>query len=338
MGDRGVSVVIPVSFAFRGLDSVRRLYRILIDEDLQKTQKIVALGRSGSPYDILCRQVALHFGAQVIETPVSASAFSVASLRNLGAQAAKTPFLLFWDLDLLPPSGLISRLLLHLHHTELPFAIVPCLYLAPSATKLLKSKKRDWKNPEYWLDRLQAFDRRTVLYLAPNTSTIFVKKEVFDAVNGFDTAYTGHGYEDFDICCKLAHKYSSWKFPSDMLRDEPSNSPAFSVGFRAYLNRFSLPLLLDNLFTLHQYHPITRNNDYRGRRELNYMHFANRIRPLIQKNVPPPSSIEVVRQMLIERNFSEKKYSFLFCDMPHAQFLPNRTLRRAKRIVRNIFR
>lgn len=330
MGNITISVIIPVSFAFRGIDTLRRLVNVLSDEEFRGAERIVVLGTTGALLDKVCKWLTSRLGAKFVTIPVSRGSFSVAQLRNAGIRQATTDYLLFWDVDLRAPSGLIKKISCEIQKRE-PFIIIPCLYLAPAARYVLRSRNL-WKSSDYWINRLKAFDQDKILYMAFNTSTLLVRRNAIDEVGAFDEKFSGHGYEDFDLCCRLAYRFSGKPFPADMLVNMPSNSPAFSRGFRAYLNQFSVPQLIKGIFTLHEFHPLVRSKEYLGRRQENYEAFASRIEPLISQDAPAPiSAISWLQEFLERERLSLIEYSFLFCNMPHARRMPGAKWRRLRK-------
>jgi len=338
MGGVSLTVIIPISFAFRGVDTLRRLVNILTDEEFRNAELIVVLGTTGGLLEKICEWFTIKLGARLIKVSVSKRAFSAARLRNAGLQKATADYVLFWDVDLRAPAGLLDKLFREMLAKSEPFLIIPCLYLSSRARTVLR-KRDKWKCSDYWIDRLKAFDQDQILYMAFNTSTLFVKRDAVIEVGAFDEKFSGHGYEDFDLCCRLAYRFSEKPFPTDMLVNLPTNSPAFSRGFRAYLNQFSVPQLIKGIFTLHEFHPLVRSREYLGRRQENYQVFASQIRPLIAEDAPAPiSAMRWIQDFLEREQLSLQEYSFLFCNMSHSHRMPGAKWRRFRKSVAKLIK
>lgn len=333
------SIIIPTAFRVRGSEIERRVVALAGQGRFRDQEVIVSHGESKDDREF-CRKIE-GAGAHVVVTRLDSPALPLATLRNRGAALATGSHLIFWDADLVPKLDLLPELKRRLDSTSARFLIIPCLYASPEGTKELVS------NGAFDAARaLRAFyqhRRDLVQHLALNTSTVAIERGHFFDIGGFDERYVDHGLEDLDLLLRLSLADSSLPVPTDLFSDERHQSPAFSTGFRSVLNLLSLPLFLDGLVTLHQWHRRPRRSPYYGRRPENYALFKENIgaaldgRRLgiigrewqdIARADGTLDSMLAVHKLVSRSESPPEDPSALFDEVPQFYFHPDRTRRR----------
>jgi predicted glycosyltransferase involved in capsule biosynthesis len=271
-------------------------------------------------------------------------------LRNRGAQIATGKYLLFWDVDLLPSEGLLDDLHHWLDSQQRPFAIVPALYASAAGTRRFAN--------DGLFDRRQStaafYDHRRdlILHLALNTSTVAITKDSFSLLGGFDERFLDHGLEDFDFLLRAALKDGSLPIPSDMFTDVRHQSPAFSSGFRSILNLLSLPLFLEGIVTLHQWHERPVADSYYASRGENWRLLEENVRASLLQREPASvspdwqslmrddgtlDSVLAVRTLVRQARCPPRDCSALFDEVPQHYFHTNRRLWQLRRGLERLF-
>jgi predicted glycosyltransferase involved in capsule biosynthesis len=258
---------------------------------------------------------------------------------------------LFWDVDLLPSKGLLDDLHRWLDSRQRPFAIIPSLYASAAGTR------RFVKDGLFDKGRSTSafFEHRRdlILHLALNTSTVAITKDYYSLLGGFDERFLDHGLEDFDFLLRLALRDGSLPIPCDLFSDTRHQSPAFSSGFRSILNLLSLPLFLDGIVTLHQWHERPRATQYYDRRSENWHLLEENVRASIQQRLPGPvnpdwqsliredgtiDSVLAVRSLIRQARCPPRDPSALFDEVPQHYFHSNRWWRRIQLGLVGFFR
>jgi len=288
-------------------------------------------------------------GARVVVTQLTAPSLPLGQLRNRGAEVATAKQLLFWDVDLAPPQNFLALLRQQLSRNSQLFTIIPCLYASSAGTRqFVRKGEFDIRSA---LAAFYEHRRDLVQHLALNTSTLLIERSHFLELGGFDERFLDHGLEDLDLLLRLALADDTLPVPTDLLSDERHQSPAFSAGFRSLLNLMSLPVFLDGLATLHQWHRRPRHNDYYGRRRDNWALFEqNALRALgaralgtigpdwrdVARSDGTLDSLLVVHRLLSRSAQALADPSALFDEVPQHYFHPDRTRRRWLKGLREV--
>lgn len=225
--------------------------------------------------------------------------FAPGIARNLGAQAARGDYLLFYDVDLVSDDDFIPAIERWIAEPRSPadFLMIPCLYATRAATRLLSHGPVDLAP---YLASYLAGENHLIDNIAVSTSTIVVSRAHFLRLGGNRPEYQGHGCEDFDLLHRLASYAPLGARPDDYYLDERNRFPADYRGFRAYLARYSLPLLFGGPLTAHLWHPRPVVRQYFRQRQKNEALLQANMRahdaggaiqaPLAGVDGPPPSA------------------------------------------------
>jgi len=241
-------------------------------------------------------------------------------LRNLAVSSAKFETILFLDADIYADIELFQYLACRVAGGE-PYAMLPCLYLTPTGTRELLSRKIGMDI----INGFFQFDRKKVLHLAMPSSIIAMKKEDYFSLGGFNEAYKGHGYEDFDFMMRLIMKSSKVKAASEILIDKPYRAPLLSEGFRAVLAEKCIPHVLEKKFAFHLWHPRNGKESYYLRRSENAKIFQGELRKCLDINYEMeinsgvPFLIEPFFRACMEKGYKPTDFYALFHAAPSHQ-------------------
>ena len=261
-----LSVICPVFFSFRGKEIFTRAAKILQLFAADQTEIIFVLGKTGNRLDAAFASTFSHEGARIIYRDYGKDLPSPGELRHLGAQHSRNDLLLFWDIDLVATTDLIYRAQEHPLFVRNGFLVIPCLYM----NSLFNS---DLPIENLPVDLSPLFFNKA-LYVALNTSTILISRDTYQKSRGFQKCFTGHGFEDFDLLCNLAQQICQITITdTEFVSYEKNFSPLFYTDFRRHLNKLTLPVFLDKIFTLHIYHPIAKN--FLQKRSQNFITFLD---------------------------------------------------------------
>lgn len=344
------SIVVPTAFHIGGRDIVRRAEGLIRWGAFAEQELIFSHGtRAQSRDEQFCKTIE-NAGIRVAQTPLRSERLALGLLRNRGAQIATGKYLLFWDVDLLPSEDLLENLQRWLELGQKPFAIVPSLYASAAGTSRFVKQGLFDRNQS--ISAFYEHRRDLITHLALNTSTVAITKDHYSLVGGFDERFVDHGLEDLDFLLRLALQDGSLPIPSDLLTDARHQSPAFSAGFRSILNLLSLPLFLEGIVTLHQWHSRPSGANYYARRTENWRLLEENVRASLEQRLPrEPShawqsliqddgtldSVLAVRSLVHQARCPPRDPSALFDEVPQHYFQPNKWWRKVRRGLERTF-
>lgn len=314
-----LSIICPIFFSFRSKDIFSRANNILNIFLNPNTEVLFVLGSTNREKDNNFAEFITKKGGKIIWHGCGTEVPSPGELRHIGSLHAKYDILLFWDVDLVASSEIINKVYNHYIFKKYEFAIIPCLYMHPSFVFSLPIQPLP--------ANLSSLFPKKILYIALNTSTILIKKDIYKKIKGFSNNYSGHGFEDFDLLCRLARDICHFTISNhDIISYSKVISPLFYTDFRRHLNRITIPFFLDGIFSLHLYHPIS--DTFRKKRLENFNIFINsntskehytKAQPDNNKTIA--ENIDFFIRELNKRKLSIENYTFFFNNVDHALFI-----------------
>lgn len=316
-----LSIICPIFFSFRGRDILIRAKRILaLFADNDQIEVIFVLGLTGEKKleTAFVETVTREGGRCILREYTPGDSPSPGELRHIGTQHAQGDILLFWDIDLVASEQLIHQALAHPFFKEYGFVVIPCLYMNSSYR---------WSSPAERLPRdLSNLFFNEALYVALNTSTVLISKNVYQKSRGFQKKFSGHGFEDFDFLCDLAQRICGISISdAEFSSYEKNFSPLFYTDFRRHLNKLTLPVFLDGIFSLHIYHPVSKK--FLQRRSKNYTMFLDthlkhsNLSSQIDRNAAIIDNINFFLKEIEKRHLPIDHYKYLFNNIDHSLFL-----------------
>ena len=284
-----LSVILPIRAEAGTAYLVDRLAACLRRfERCSGVECIVVDSASAPPLTTEIRRLCQRPRVTRVEDSSPAYPFAPGIARNLGAQAARGEFLLFYDVDLVSDEDFIPAIERWMAGATDPtsFLMIPCLYATKAASKILAGGPIDLA--PYVASYLSG-ENHLIDNIAVSTSTVVVRRAHFLRLGGNRPEYQGHGCEDFDLLHRLASYSPLGAKPADYYLDERNRFPADYRGFRAYLARYSLPLLFDGPLTAHLWHPRPVVRKYFRQRQKNEALLQDNMRAHdAGRPLPPP--------------------------------------------------
>lgn len=214
--------------------------------------------------------------------------FSLAKARNIGVSSVSTDFILLADIDYVYERNIFSRLSslanrLDLRRNPLKVLSMPIFHVNEEYTNKFEALnnhcEKDRLLGKFESDFLGTKFGDVFEFVAPYSNSIFLHKKMFDLSGGYCDEFRGHGSEDFEFLIRLAKLTSNVPIPEALEKDfyGPLKSSFWGrknyLGFRRYLEAFTLPCELLGLKTFHLWHPKpaekgywTQGNDWKRER------------------------------------------------------------------------
>lgn len=251
----------------------------------------------GSPEHIVdeLEKLCAEFGVELMRLNRRGEPFSIGACRNAGAQAAKTEYISFQDVDLTAPPSVYRKLLENLRGAPAYFnhlECIPCLYLTPVGTDEYESM-----DPEVARAVMQAHftegDVDRIQMYAPATSAIVARRAFYLSMGGVRQEFFGHGYEDFEMMNRLAWKSRRFIRSHDYYSHEHKYGSLEYKGYRTFFSLFGRQNMASGLFFCHLHHPTPPVSGYAKRNAANRVLFERFAKALDNDSEIPPALCDV---------------------------------------------
>lgn len=232
-------------------------------------------------------QVCDRYGAKLIHIEDD-GVFSASKARNIAFSEVTTDFIFFADIDFVYESDIFQRLVnlsnrLELQKNPRKIITMPIFHVNKDSSEYFESL--DSKNEKDKLITKWSFDGLGTEFgdifefVAPYSNTFFMHKKMFDIAGGYCDEFRGHGSEDFEFLIRLAKLSTNIPVPTGLEKDfyGPLKGSFWGdkeyVGFRRYLEAFTLPSESLGLKAFHLWHEKpsakgywTQSNDWKRER------------------------------------------------------------------------
>lgn len=272
-----LSIVIPVDLSRRPVNLLMRIRNIV--SALRKTSFQIVIGHHdrGGIFDWKLKNLLREeVGVTLVSKFLIDKETSQSALRNMAVSHARFEIILLLDADIYADTDLLQYLADRVIAGE-SYVMAPCLYLTPYGTRRLIRKASSTEIVENFL----RFNRKEVLHLAIPSSIIAMKRKDYLCMDGFNEAYRGYGYEDFDFMLRLGIRAKKIAVSAQLFLDKTYQAPLLAEGFRAVLARTCIPLVLEKKFAFHLWHPSNKQEKYYWRRTENSEIFQSEAKKIV---------------------------------------------------------
>ncbi|XEC95260.1 CDP-glycerol glycerophosphotransferase family protein [Paenibacillus tarimensis] len=254
-----LGVIIPFRYSRDRIDDIERIERIF---SVKKPEEVLFyFVDSGSPYNesMKLRELCIKYKVEYIYVDSKNEMFSAGKARDIGAIYAKTEFLFFQDVDLLPYNGFYEELLLEIKIQNLPekqndFIMIPCFYLTKSGSLEYIDTDPDRRKSiftEYYFKG----DKLRIHNFAPGSSAIVVHRLHYLSIGGHRKEFRGHGFEDFELIHRLSALSNKFYRPFQYYSDKKNWHYTEYKGFRSMFRLFGDISFIKGMFICHMWHP-----------------------------------------------------------------------------------
>lgn len=265
-----MTAVIPVRLSTDRLyDEPERIARIIATLPPSYVPLIVDYGTAEERAGEL-RDLAGATGTELVRVETGDQAFSVGHARDIGTQHARTPLVLYHDIDfLLSPRG-YERVLEEARLRGMPdnayaFFALPGVYLTEAFTEryLALFAKGDASFADALAhDGVMRRDKTVYENHTYAISAIVASRYHLLAIGGHDKSFVGHGAEDFELLYRLASYAPRGPKPLNHYRNTMNNSIQRYEGFRAYFALYGIDVFQRGLQMAHLWHPRRQDASY----------------------------------------------------------------------------
>lgn len=267
-----ITAIIPVRLSKDSLyDEVERIERIAKTLPAGYELVIVDYGTSVQRAHELATVSQKH-GARLVRVETEGQPFSIGAARDIGTQQARTPLVVYHDIDFLMSADGYKRVLMECRLRGMPenayaFFALPGIYLTQSFTKryLELHSAGDGNFADLVAhDGVIKHDKSVYDSHTYAISAIVANRYHLLAIGGHDKSFTGHGAEDFELMHRLSSYYRRGPRPRDYYLNTRNNSILKYEGFRAFYALYGIDVFQRGIAIVHLWHPRREEAGYVG--------------------------------------------------------------------------
>ncbi|XXN62585.1 galactosyltransferase-related protein [Enterobacter ludwigii] len=309
-----LTALIPIDLKRRSRDIINKAIFIAFNAEKSNVKVIFGHNNRNARQDkIFIKKTKKYSNVITSSIKSKSEVINVSQLRNLAFEQVDTDMIVLLDVDIFPDFSLFTSCATEIINKSTPFHILPCLYLTKYGTDYLRKKT----SIEAIKEKYFSFSRKEFLHLACPSSIVVMKSEDYREITGFNPAFNGHGYEDFDFLLRLAERYNMINKSADFLLETSHRSPLLSTGFRKELGMQCINALIEKKMAFHLYHAKDNEENYYQRRKINYQLFSK----LHQHNVSvdehySSSLLEEFIRICKDKKVNYQTYSIYFDNKP----------------------
>ncbi|MGQ2873632.1 galactosyltransferase-related protein [Campylobacter coli] len=300
------SVIIPIDLDLRPFDILKKVKSIL-KRSSDEVEIVFGHNDRGSIFDKYLKRITKKNNVKLVSGKFYTRLICQSLLRNRAVEQCSSEFIYLMDVDCLFDEELSDGCINDIKNNKTPFIILFCLYLSRKGSREIFKHTR-----EEMFDKYIAFRKDLFISLASPSACIFMKKEDYFTVGGFDEDFIGRGGEDFEFMIKLALYKNVIKPTKDLMVNKFYKAPLLSEGFRKYLTFNGLPYFFEKKVAFHIYHGRNRLRGYFRQYDKNSNILQEKIKLASNLEDNGASLIEFYEQLCKKYNVSVDKYAVLF--------------------------
>lgn len=296
-----LTVIIPLRVSAQRLDTIDRLSFSTLDGKRPGEVGFLVID-DGSPASMIdpIRQRCDEFGFGYVRLDTEWRQFSVGRCRNYGAMHAKSKYILFQDVDLMPYGGFYFDLCREINVQNLDdnvrdFLMIPYVFLTARATADFVKCHPTLRRQQF-LQHSMENNHDIVEKISTGTSATVYNREYFLTRGGNDPDFEGWGFEDLEFntrCIRLANRFP---LPRSWSLDKAN---FFTItefkGWKAVYRLFGDQMFGKGIALFHAWHEVDAQDDYMSRRNVNQNIFNTKIVEFAKNGTEPeplPSKCE----------------------------------------------
>lgn len=301
------SLIVPVDLNLRPFNILKKV-KLILQRASEDVEIIFGHNDRGSIFDKYLKQITKNkANVKLASGKFYTKLICQSLLRNKAVKQSSCEYIYLMDVDCIFDEKLSDSCIQDLKNNTIPFIILPCLYLSPKGSRAILKYSR-----EEMFEKFISFRKDLFLSLASPSGTIFMKKEDYFTIGGFDEDFIGRGGEDFEFMIKLALFHKMIEPTQDLMLNQFYKAPLLSEGFRKYLSFNGLPYFFEKKVAFHLYHSRNRLRGYFRRYAKNSELLQEKIK--LEGNLKPygKSLLELYENLCKKHNISIDKYAVLF--------------------------
>lgn len=196
------------------------------------------------------------------ETPIS-----MGRARNVGAKYAKSTYIMFMDVDLVPYDGFFYELLNEIKVQKLEtfandFIMVGVIYLTKKGIKQFFKQNSDIRKNTA-INWLLSNNEELIEKFSTGTSACLYNRDIFLARGGHDELFEEWGFEDLEFNLRMIRKSSKFPLPRIICNDYKNFSQIVEYkGWKSIYRLFGDITFQKGIILFHSWHEVDKASPY----------------------------------------------------------------------------
>ncbi|RVI58936.1 glycosyltransferase [Sinorhizobium medicae] len=259
-----MSIIVPLRLSEALFEGLPRLETLIQNAPADRFEVVVV--DYGSPPKAaadLGALVANFNHAKLIRVEADAEPFSAGIARNIGAQNATSPVIMFNDVDCLASPNMYEKIHKEARARRIDvnaydFFAIPIAFLTFEGVEEYQKTHASYEPCD--ADSLFHYhiirgEKQFIWFMAYSGSTIVVNRLHYLSIGGTSPIFHGHGAEDYEVKLRLAAYRPVGRKPLDYYRNTKNNQMQDYVGFRTYLSLYAYEVAFRGIYMVHLWHP-----------------------------------------------------------------------------------
>jgi len=288
-----ITIVIPLRVSPDRTDALTRLQQHMPPGELPDAYQVLVVDDgSEDRYAADLRAICEANGISYLPLKSHGEIFSIGRCRNFGAMFARSQYIFFQDVDLLPPQDFYADILAEisiqkLEQNSADFLMVPCVYLTDKGTREFFATDPALRRKKF-LDFALKGDRERIEKVSTGTSINLYSRTYYLARGGNDSDFSGWGYEDLEFNCRCIRLVRKFPLPEQWLLEAGNFANQYEYrSWKAVYRLFGDLLWGKGVTMFHAWHTVTDTSQYTAKTRQNRELFLKKLQTFATKGIEP---------------------------------------------------
>lgn len=293
MTNKMLTVIIPLRVSEDRADaSDRLLYQLEDNARPPEVDFLVVDDGSSEKWSNVIKEKCDNNSYDYLYLNTSGSKFNFARCRNEGVTHARTPYVMFLDVDLVPYPGFYQDVLneieiRRIHEDASEFLMFGVVYLTKNATnEFFKMQPRLRK--QFYTQALFNNDLTRIEKFSTGTSVTVYSRPWYMAHGGNDNDFEGWGFEDLEFNCRMIRLNKKFPLPERFDLDYRNFKEIVEYkGWKSIYRLFGDMTFQKGMVLFHAWHEVDKSSDYMSRSAQNKKIFEKKLSAFARNDVEP---------------------------------------------------
>lgn len=288
-----LTVILPVRWSADRPDVPARLAYVLHD-DLRPAGVEFLVVDDGTDSDRApqLERTCAELGMRYHRIESTLTTFSIGRARNVGTQMARTRFVMFLDIDLMPYPGFFQDVRNEIRIQGMDrfaerFLMFGVIYLTREATAEYFATPPTLRKGQFTQYLFHA-DESRIEKFSTGTSVTVWSRDYFLGAGGNDPDFEGWGYEDLEFMCRAIRREKRFPLPQEFALDYRSFQAITEYrGWKSVYRLYGDMTFQKGLVLFHAWHPVETKGSYAQAKDRNRRLFEKKLAEFAAKAIEP---------------------------------------------------
>lgn len=305
-----LACILPFRFSEDRPDALQRLKYAEMDPSRPEGVDLIVVD-DGSSEEAAAelRSICADLGYSYIYNASAEKDFSVGRCRNIGAEYARSRFILMQDIDLMPYDGFYRNILNEIEIQGMKedakqFLMVPYVFLTERGTQCFQNLAPGLRR-QALIHAAITNDESLVEKFSTGTSANIYNRHWYLSRGGNSRDFEGWGYEDIEFNTRMIRHLKLFPLPKNWTEEKFNfNSVTEYRTYKSLYRIFGDMLMMKGIALFHAWHPVHSDGSYNAKAAENREIFINKLRrfPAHQEEPDPLPDRSKGRTLIFRKN------------------------------------